>query len=67
MINNIDIYRTAKIVIEIHGDRALLEAMECIEKFRSEGNEGGQQLWLKIADAIEWMCLPFAGSEETSH
>lgn len=67
MIDSIDIYRTAKIVLDLHGDRALLEAMERVEQFRSEGNEGGRRLWLQIADAIEWMSQPFAGSGETLH
>lgn len=58
MVEEIDIYRTAKIYVEQYGDMALHEAIKRIEKYYSIGNESGMAVWDKIADAIHWMQMP---------
>jgi hypothetical protein len=66
-VQDLDIYRAAKLTIEQHGARALLVAMENIEIFRASNNNGGMNAWSKIADAIEWMQMPENLRGDTQH
>jgi hypothetical protein len=65
MIQDIDIYRTANVIITQYGEHALLEAMSRIERYRAFGNDSGMRVWERIADAIEWMQMPASLSAET--
>lgn len=58
MPSDIDIYRTAKIFIDQHGDAALMQAMNRIESYRAHNNQNGMHVWERIANAIEWMQMP---------
>lgn len=52
---DIDIYRSAKVFIDQHGDNALLEAQKMEESFIAANDMVGVVVWNKIAAAIEWM------------
>lgn len=67
MIEELDIYKAAKICIDEYGDGALLIAMGRIESFRSAGDENAMTLWNKIADAIQWMQMPADLVDTTCH
>jgi hypothetical protein len=67
MISEIDIYRTANLLIGQHGGGALLEAMDRQEKYRRIGNSNGMDVWRRIADAIETLQIPAHLSTQTTH
>lgn len=67
MISEIDIYRTANVLIGQHGGKALLEAMNRIEQYRRIGNTKGMQVWGRIADAVETLQMPAHLSTKTCH
>jgi len=54
-MQEIDIYRVAKMMIDQHGDSALLEIVHKIDALRANGDQDGIAAWHKIADAIHWM------------
>lgn len=54
-MQDIDIYRVAKMMIDQHGDKALLEIVHKIDALRAKGDQDGIAAWHKIADAIHWM------------
>lgn len=58
MIEEIDIYRTANVLIGQYGEGALLEAMDRLEKYRAIGNNQGMAVWRRISDAIENIQMP---------
>jgi hypothetical protein len=67
MIAEIDIYSSAKVIMDQYGDRALLEAMNRLEKYRHIGNNHGMNVWRRIADAIETLQIPAHLSTQTTH
>ena len=67
MIEEIDIYRSATVLIRQYGERALLEAMDRLKKYRRIGNVGGTDVWRRIADAIETLQIPSHLSTQTVH
>ena len=67
MISEIDIYRTANVLIGQHGGGALLEAMDRLEQYRRIGNGNGMDVWRRIADAIETLQMPAHLSTQTTH
>lgn len=67
MISEIDIYRTADVLIGQYGDEALLEAMYRVERYRRIGNSKGMAVWRRIGDAIETLLIPPQLSTQTSH
>ena len=48
----IDIYRTAKLLIEEHGAGAWIEAAVKHREMVANGDEEGAAVWLRVADAI---------------
>jgi hypothetical protein len=54
-MQDIDIYRTAKIMIDQHGDKALLEVVYKCDHLRAKNDQEGIAVWMRIADAIHWM------------
>ena len=60
MITDIDIYRTAKVFIDQHGDDAIFESMDRERKFIEIDDMKGANLWHRITNAIEWMTIPEA-------
>jgi len=67
MIREIDINRTANVLIGQYGEAALLEAMHRVERYRRIGNSSGMDVWRRISDAIETLQIPPRLSTQTIH
>ncbi len=53
MIPDIDIYRTAQVMIRRYGDTATIEAAAHADEFLDKGDLDGQRTWLRILRAID--------------
>jgi len=53
VISDLDIWRTASLMVKRYGDTAALEAGQRADKLLEEGDTMGQAVWLRIASAIE--------------
>ena len=53
MISDLDIYRSAKLLIDQHGDGATIEAAMRADEFLDQGIIDGQRLWIRIMKTIE--------------
>lgn len=54
-MQDIDIYRVAKMMIDQHGDRAHLEILHKVDQLTAKNDQAGVSVWHKISDAIHWM------------
>ena len=52
MISDIDIYRSAQVMIRQHGDRAAHEAALKAEALMKAGDTTGVATWLRIVEAV---------------
>jgi len=52
MTTDIDIYRSAKLLIDQHGQGAVLEVVRRADALRDEGNLDGQAVWLRVGAAV---------------
>jgi hypothetical protein len=53
MIEPIDIYRTAKLLIDRHGDLAAIEAATRVDEMTAKGDMDGRRTWLDVLKAID--------------
>ena len=53
MITDLDIYRSAKVLIDQHGEDAPIWAAQKADAMLESGNLDGKRLWLKILEAVE--------------
>ena len=53
MTSNLDIYRTAKLLIDRHGDDAVIEAAMRADKMLEAGDVEGQTVWKRVLAAID--------------
>jgi len=53
MISDIDIYRSAKLLIDRHGKDAAIHAAAQADKFLADGDIDGQRVWRRIISAID--------------
>ncbi len=53
MTSDLDIYRSAKLLIDRHGEDATLEAAMRADKLQAAGDMDGKRVWLRIMRAIE--------------
>lgn len=67
MIQDLDVFRAAKLIIEKYGDTALIEAAFRQDELLSKGDSDGARLWSRIGDAIEWMQVRSEVTGETRH
>jgi hypothetical protein len=67
MVQEIDIYRTAQVIIDQYGEDAVLEAMKRIDKYLERNNANGAILWNRIADAILTLQMPENLIDATVH
>ena len=59
MIEDIDVWRAAKMLVDQHGDDAPLHAAMRADELSAEGDMVGQRVWMRIKDAIEeLLCGP---------
>jgi len=52
-INPIDIYRTANLMIQQHGEEASIQAAMKADEMLAQGNLDGKAVWLGVIKAIE--------------
>ncbi len=52
MVSELDIYRTAGVLIREHGENAALEAAILADKMLEQGSLDGQRIWKRILAAI---------------
>lgn len=65
MTSDLDIYRSAKAMIDQHGHAAALEAAMRADKLLAAGDLDGQHVWLKVLKAIDE--LQGVGPVKTRH
>ncbi len=53
MIEGIDLWRAANVMIEGYSDGAATEAAMRADEFLDQGNHDGKRLWVRIMQAIE--------------
>jgi hypothetical protein len=54
-MNEIEIWRTAKLLVDQHGKYALLEAGKRVEALFTKGDRAGCGAWRRIAAAVRWL------------
>ena len=52
MITDLDIYRSARVLIDQHGEDAPIWAAQKADAMLESGNLDGKRLWLKILQAV---------------
>ncbi len=52
MVDDIDIYRSARLLIDQDGDEAAIRAAERADAMREHGDMDGVAVWLRVLDAI---------------
>ncbi len=53
MIEGIDLWRAAQIMVKRYGDGAATEAAMRADEFLDQGNLDGKRLWMRIMQAVE--------------
>jgi hypothetical protein len=53
VIADLDIYRSARVLIDQHGEDAPIWAAQKADAMLESGNLDGKRLWLKILKAVE--------------
>ncbi len=53
MIRDLDIYRTANVLIRDHGEDADLEAAQRADAMLEKGDMKGKAVWLRVLRAVE--------------
>lgn len=54
-VSDLDIFRTANVLIQQHGQSAVSEAKERLEEYKQAQNNDGICLWTKIVEAVIWL------------
>ncbi len=65
MLTDLDIFRSAKILVEQHGADALIEAALKADELLDAGDFDGQAVWMRIRKAVLELLKP--GDGETVH
>ncbi len=53
MTSDLDIYRTANVLIREHDDEAALEAAQCADAMLEKGSLDGQRVWKRVLAAVK--------------
>ncbi len=53
MTSNLDIFRTAAVLIREHGEDAALEAAHRADAMLEKGSLGGQRVWKRVLAAVK--------------
>jgi hypothetical protein len=51
-VSDLDIARSAHLLIQLHGDEATAKAREMVEEMRRKGDDDGADKWLRIIVAV---------------
>ncbi len=65
MVDDIDVFRSAKLLIDQHGQDALIEAALKADELLDTGDLDGQAVWLRIRAAVLELLRP--GDGEVLH
>jgi len=57
MTDDIDIYRTANVLVELHGNDAALQAAMKADTLLEAGDIDGQAIWKRILAAVDELLL----------
>jgi hypothetical protein len=57
MTDDLDIYRTANVLVELHGDDAPIQAAMKADALLEAGDMDGQAVWKRILAAVEELLL----------
>jgi hypothetical protein len=57
MTDDIDIYRTANVLVELHGEDAPIQAAMKADALLEAGDINGQAVWKRILAAVEELLL----------
>jgi hypothetical protein len=67
MTSDLDIYRTASVLIREHGEGADLVAAQHAVTFLKDGNFGGSAVWRRVGQAIIEILRQDPHEDETVH
>ena len=65
MVDDTEVYRSAKLLVEQHGADALLEAALRADELLDAGDLDGQAVWMRIMKAVLELLKP--GEGQTVH
>ncbi len=57
MISDLDVYRSAQLIVDRHGDGAPIEAAMKADAMLEKGDVDGQAAWLRILRAVKKLLL----------
>lgn len=66
-MDEVDIWRAAKILIDAHGDKSWLEAAQRADHCLENGNLDGVDVWKRVLRAIEDLQLKAPHARERLH
>ncbi len=67
MPSNLDIYRSAKLLVDQHGEDAVIEAAMRADKLLAAGDMDGKRVWVRIMKAVEELHRQEPGPGERAH
>ena len=66
-VSNIDIYRSAKLLVDQHGAEAPIEAALRFDAMLEKGDLDGQRVWLRIIAAVNDLLAAPPGAGTLAH
>ncbi len=67
MTSDLDIYRSAKLLIDQHGEDAATEAAMRADKMLAADDMDGKRVWVRIMKAVEELQRTEPGPRERAH
>ncbi len=67
MVDDLDIYHSAKLLIDQHGEDATTHAAMQADRLLAAGDLDGKRVWLRIMKAVEELQRTEPGPGETAH
>ncbi len=67
MISDLDVYRSAKLLVDRHGDEASIHAAMRVDAMLDKGDMEGRAVWLRILQAIRELLDTRPGTGENVH
>ncbi len=67
MVSDLDIYRSAKLLIDQHGEDAATEVAMRADKLLAAGDMDGKRTWLRIMRAVEELQRREPGPGKRAH
>ena len=67
MVSEIDIYRSANLIVQQHGDEARTHAATRADELLAAGDAAGGAVWLRIARAVDELQRDRLGADTPVH